>query len=80
MNRFTEESPAELVQAMHAGAEEEDDHEPDCECRRIDVDLDDATDCPVHNPSLRRHREDPQAVLMAMGLAAVEHAMERGVS
>ena len=36
--------------ASHAVVEEND---LSCECRRIDVDLDDASDCPQHNPGIR---------------------------
>lgn len=32
------------------------DDEPECQCQRIDVDLDDARDCPLHGPNGPRAR------------------------
>jgi hypothetical protein len=38
----------------------EDDFEPECACVRIDVDLDDARDCPMHGPHSELARRQKQ--------------------
>lgn len=65
MDRFTEEGPADLVRAQEMRRERRArDYEEDRDLARV----------------RRLLPADPQAVFMALGLAAVEQALERKVA
>jgi hypothetical protein len=56
----------ELTVPSESMAEMEPDEDPPCRCVRIDVDVDDARDCPLHGPASeparRAHQRETDAI------------------